>query len=85
MPRYVLNLKIECDLDRDVPPVQIVGDFDEALNAMEASLKTVLDEALESTALATVTFVKKGEFTAAQTIHGERIAARGRHNGTSEA
>lgn len=85
MGRHRLTLTIDFDAKQEVPDFHCKGSFDTAISAFEAQMKRVLNASLTSTSLMTVDVAKVEGLTEAQRFHGERIAAKGRHNGTAEA
>jgi hypothetical protein len=79
MPKYRMTLIVDVESANEIQPVSASGNFDvvmEAMGALQEPLNNVEDDGVT----ATMTFGKHP-----QEYHGERIAERGRHNGTSEA
>lgn len=85
MARHKLTLTLEFDTNQKVPDFHCKGPFDATIGAFDAQMRRVLNTTLRSTSLLTVDVKEVGALTPEQQVHGERIQARGRHNGTSEA
>ena len=88
--RHVLCITVEFDTRNgaELPATMVKGSFDSTLDAFQEQMGKALNNSIESTAIVTVELSKKIDtdgLNPAQVFHGERIQARGRHNGTSEA
>ena len=87
MTKYKLTFVATFESDKEIPVMHIAGSVGVVLDQLEATDNPLQHfgaaEDKNSTASFTIEEVKP--ITDAQAKHGERIAARGRHNGTSEA
>jgi hypothetical protein len=79
-----MTLVVDVETDNTIQPFTASGGFDAVMEAM-GSLQDPLNDAKDHQVVASVTFGPVGGINPPQALHGERVAARGRHNGTSEA
>lgn len=86
MTKYRLLMDVTFETDKPVTTMEVKGTVEQVLKVLEGMDNPLeaLDQSSDDTSDALFSIAQLG-ITPEQQLHGERIAARGRHNGTAEA